>query len=153
MKKLSTVVLMLIALTTYAQNVQSPSKNISVDFKLSADGKPTYSVVYKNKTIVKESTLGFALKEGRNLDANFRIDSIGQKKVNETWQPVLGEQSSIKNSYNEMTVALSQLSTQRKINIIFKVFDEGVAFRYEFPKQPNLNYFIISDEKSQFNLA
>lgn len=153
MKKLSTVVLMLITLTTYAQNIQSPSKTISVDFKLSNDGKPTYSVTYKSKPIVNSSALGIALKEGSNLDANFRIDSIGQKKVNETWRPVLGEQSTIKNNYNEMTVALSQLSTDRKINIIFKVFDEGVAFRYEFPKQPNLNYFIISDEKSQFNLT
>ena len=151
MKRL--LLLLFLTTTINAQNVQSPSKNISVIFKLSADGKPSYSLTYKTKTIVKESTLGIALKEAQSLEANFRIDSIGQKSVNETWQPVLGEQSNIKNNYNQMIVALSQASTNRKINIIFKVFDEGVAFRYEFPKQSNLNYFIISDEKSQFNLT
>ena len=136
-----------------SQNLLSPSQKLSLTFNLSKEGKPTYSVNYKNQSIVKESTLAILLKGLPALDANFRIDSIGQYKVNETWQPVLGEQLNIKNSYNQMTVALSQLSTDRKINIIFRVFDEGVAFRYEFPKQKNLNYFIISDEISQFNLT
>ena len=120
---------------------------------MSSDGKQTYSVSYKTKPIVKESTLGIEIKESKSLETNLLIDNIDQKSFNETWQPVLGEQLNIKNSYNEMTVALSQPSTDRRINIIFRVFDEGIAFRYEFPKQKNLNYFIISDEKSQFNLA
>lgn len=153
MRKLHLLVFLISILSVEAQNVYSPSKTISLSFKLSSDGKPTYSVSYKSKPIVKESTLGIAIKESKSLETNFRIDSIGQKSFNETWQPVLGEQSNIKNSYNEMTVALSQPSTDRRINIIFRVFDEGIAFRYEFPKQKNLNYFIISDEKSQFNLA
>ncbi len=136
-----------------SQNILSPSQKVSLTFSLSKEGKPTYSVNYKNQSIVKESTLAILLKELPALDANFRIDSIGQKKVNETWQPVLGELSNIKNNFNEMTVALSQTSTNRKINIIFRVFDEGVAFRYDFPKQRNLDYFIISDEKTQFNLT
>lgn len=153
MRKLHLLVFLISILSVEAQNVSSPSKTISLSFKLSSDGKPTYSVSYKSKPIVKESTLGIVIKESKSLEANFRIDSIGQKSFNETWQPVLGEQSNIKNSYNEMTVALSQPSTDRRINIIFRVFDEGIAFRYEFPKQKNLNYFIISDEKSQFNLA
>ncbi|GAB3724959.1 glycoside hydrolase family 97 protein [Flavobacterium koreense] len=153
MRKLHLLVFLISILSVEAQNVYSPSKTISLSFKLSSDGKPTYSVSYKSKPIVKESTLGIAIKESKSLETNFRIDSIGQKSFNETWQPVLGEQSNIKNSYNEMTVALSQPSTDRRINIIFRVFDEGIAFRYEFPKQKNLNYFIISDEKSQFNLV
>jgi len=153
MRKLHLLMFLISILSVEAQNVSSPSKTISLSFKLSSDGKPTYSVSYKTKSIVKESTLGIAIKESKSLETNFKIDSIGQKSFNETWQPVLGEQSNIKNSYNEMTVALSQPSTDRRINIIFRVFDEGVAFRYEFPKQKNLNYFIISDEKSQFNLA
>lgn len=152
MRKLHLLVFLISILSVEAQNVSSPSKTISLNFKLSSDGKPTYSVSYKTKPIVKESTLGIVIKESKSLEANFRIDSIGQKSFNETWQPVLGEQSNIKNSYNEMTVALSQPSTDKRINIIFRVFDEGIAFRYEFPKQKNLNYFIISDEKSQFNL-
>ncbi|MGV1011667.1 MAG: glycoside hydrolase family 97 protein [Flavobacterium sp.] len=153
MKKIVSIALLMVISLVNAQSVPSPSKNISLDFKLSSDGKPTYSVNYKNQSIVKESTLAILLKGLPALDANFRIDSIGHHKINETWQPVLGEQSNIKNNYNQMTVALSQPSTKRKINIIFRVFDEGVAFRYEFPKQEKLNYFIISDEKSQFNLT
>jgi hypothetical protein len=153
MRKLHLLVFLISILSVEAQNVSSPSKTISLSFKLSSDGKPTYSVNYKTKPIVKESTLGITIKESKSLEANFKIDSIGQKSFNETWQPVLGEQSNIKNSYNEMTIALSQPSTDRRINIIFRVFDEGIAFRYKFPKQKNLNYFIISDEKSQFNLA
>ena len=153
MRKLHLLVFLISILSVEAQNVSSPSKTISLSFKLSSDGKPSYSVSYKTKPIIKESTLGITIKDSKSLEANFRIDSIGQKSFNETWQPVLGEQSNIKNSYNEMTVALSQPSTDRRINIISRVFDEGIAFRYEFPKQKNLNYFIIADEKSQFNLA
>ncbi|WP_298115001.1 glycoside hydrolase family 97 protein [Flavobacterium sp.] len=150
--KLTTILLLFIAFLN-AQNIQSPSKNISLDFKLSSDGIPSYTLAYKNKPIILQSDLGIKLKETNSLDANFRIENIDRKSVNETWKPVLGEQSNIKNNYNEMTVSLSQLSSNRKLNIIFRVFDEGVAFRYEFPKQPSLNYFIISDEKSQFNLT
>lgn len=150
--KLTTILLLFIAFLN-AQSIQSPSKNISLDFKLSSDGKPTYSVTYKAKNIVNTSNLGITLKDANELETNFRIENIDRKSVNETWKPVLGEQSNIKNNYNEMTVSLSQSSSGRKLNIIFRVFDEGVAFRYEFPKQQNLNYFIISDEKSQFNLT
>lgn len=153
MKKLPLLMLLFCVAIGNSQNILSPSQKLSLTFSLSKEGKPTYSVNYKNQSIVKESTLAILLKGLPALDSNFRIDSIGQHKVNETWQPVLGEQSNIKNNYNQMTVALSQLSTNRKINLIFRVFDEGVAFRYEFPKQKNLNYFIISDEISQFNLT
>jgi hypothetical protein len=153
MRKLHLFLLLISVVSIQAQNVSSPSKNINLEFKLSSEGKPTYSVTYKLKQIVSTSNLGIALKNESSLESNFRIDSIGQKKINETWQPVLGEQTNIKNNCNEMTVALSQPSTNRRINIIFRVFDEGVAFRYEFPKQQKLNYFIISDEKSQFNLT
>ena len=152
MKKLSYLVLFICVISN-AQNVLSPSKKIQLSFSISKEGKPTYSVSFKNQPIVKESSLGIVLKDADGFVANFKIDSIGHKSVNETWQPVLGEQSNIKNNYNEMTAALSQPATGRRINIIFRVFDEGVAFRYEFPKQKNLNYFIISDEKTEFNLV
>jgi len=144
------------ALTTFtltAQPVFSPSKAIQLDFKLDDKGKPSYTVAYKNKSVIVQSNLGIKLKAGGDLDTNFRIDSIGHKNVNTTWQPVLGEQSTIKNNYNEMIVALSQTSSNRKINIIFRIFDEGIAFRYAFPKQTNLNYFTITDEVSEFNLT
>ncbi|WP_264521311.1 glycoside hydrolase family 97 protein [Flavobacterium sp. N1994] len=153
MKRIASIGLLFLGIQLYSQSVQSPSKEITLNFSLSENGKPTYQVSYKNKAVVLKSFLGIKVKNASNLDANFKIDSIGNKNVNETWQPVLGEQSNIKNSYNEMTVALSQPLSNRKMNIIFRVFDEGVAFRYAFPKQVNMNYFIITDEVSEFNLA
>jgi hypothetical protein len=137
----------------YSQSIQSPSNKISVNFKLTADGKPAYSVTYKDKPVILESTLGIKLKEKPALDANFEIEISKTTTFNESWKPVLGEQSTIINHYNELTVSLVQKETHVKMNIIFRVFDEGVAFRYDFPKQSELNYFIISDEVSQFNLT
>ena len=153
MKKYIAISFLLLVFFSNAQTVQSPSKQITLDFKLIENGKPTYSVTYKNKPVIVPSRLGIKLKEGGDLMDGFSIDSVGRWTINETWKPVLGEQTNIKNNYNELTIALSQKATGRKINITFKAFDEGVAFRYEFPKQKNLNYFIISDEKSEFNLT
>lgn len=153
MKNCLLISFLFLALTSNAQTVQSPTKEVTLTFSLSNEGKPTYEVLYKNKPVVLKSYLGLKMKEARDLDANFQIDSIRQRKVNETWEPVLGEQSHIKNNYNELTIALTQKLSNKKINIIFKVFDEGIAFRYDFPKQLNLNYFIITDEVSEFNLT
>jgi glucan 1,4-alpha-glucosidase len=143
----------LISIALNAQSVTSSSKNISLNFQLSKSGQPTYSVIYKGKTVVLESSLGLKLKDKRNLDSNFKIDSVGNTSFNETWKPVLGEQANIKNQYNELLIALSQNENNIKLNIIFRVFDDGIAFRYDFPSQKELNYFIISDEVSQFNLT
>ncbi len=153
MKNCLLISFLFLALISNAQTVESPSKEVALTFSLSNEGKPTYSVTYKNKPVVLKSYLGIKIKSARDLDANFRIDSIRQRKVNETWEPVLGEQSQINNNYNELTIALTQALSNGKINIIFRVFDEGVAFRYDFPKQLNLNYFIITDELSEFNLT
>jgi len=137
----------------FSQNVSSPSNKISLNFKLTATGEPSYYVNYAKKTVISESTLGIKLKDKPALDANFVIDSVKNSSFNESWKPVLGEQANILNHYNEIIVCLSQKETNVKMNIIFRVFDEGVAFRYDFPKQTALNYFIISDEVSQFNLT
>lgn len=137
----------------FSQEVQSPSNKISVNFKLTAIGQPSYFVIYNNKPIILESALGIKLKDKPALDANFTIETSKTASFNESWKPVLGEQSSIVNHYNELIVSLIQKETNVKMNIIFRVFDEGVAFRYDFPKQSALNYFIISDEVSQFNLT
>lgn len=153
MKKNATILLLLIAFGINAQTIQSPSKQITLNFKLGDKGKPTYSVTYKNKAVITQSNLGLFLKNGTDLASDFSIEDTKTSTFNETWKPVLGEQSTIVNHYNELKVFLKQDGTNRKLNIIFKIYDEGVAFRYEFPKQANLNYFIISDEKSEFNLA
>ena len=153
MKKSFSIALLFFGFCVVAQNIQSPSKNVSLDFKIDQNGKPTYSVTYKNKPVVLQSSLGIYMKDGSNLASNFSVDNTKKETFNETWKPVLGEQSSIVNHYNEMSIALSQAGTNRKMNIIFKVYDEGVAFRYEFPKQKNLNYFIVKEEKTEFNLT
>ena len=153
MKRFFSLYLVFVMNIVFSQSVSSPSNNISVNFKLTATGQPTYTVNYKNKPVILESTLGIRLKGKPALEANFEIDSIKNSSFNESWKPVLGEQANIENHYNEIIIALFQKETQVKMNIIFRVFDEGVAFRYDFPKQAALNYFIISDEVSQFNLA
>jgi hypothetical protein len=153
MKKILSIALLLFVFCISAQSIQSPSKQILLDFGLTENGRPTYSVTFKNKTVILQSALGIYLKDGSNLATNFSSEGIKNITFNENWKPVLGEQASIINHYNEMKVALSQAGTNRKMNIIFKVYDEGVAFRYEFPKQKDLNYFIIKEEKTEFNLA
>ena len=136
-----------------AQTAVSPSKKIEVNFKLSATGQPTYSVKYNKKTVVETSAMGFTLKDKASLTTDFTIEKVENSSFNESWKPVLGEQASIVNHYNELKVALIQKESNIKMTIFFRVFDEGVAFRYDFPKQKELNYFIISDEVSQFNLT
>lgn len=136
-----------------AQSTFSPSKKISFDFKLNDNGKPIYSVSYQSQKVINPSFLGIELKDSDDLDKDFTLLKQETKSVDEPWNPVLGEQSTIQNKYNQVTYFLYQKETKRKLNIIFKVYDEGVAFRYEFPKQERLNYFIISDEKSEFNLT
>ena len=153
MKRFIPLYLFFVMNPAFSQNVQSPSNKISVNFKLSATGQPMYSVNYKNKPIILESALGIKLKDDVALDADFQIETSKNSTFNESWKPVLGEQSTIVNHYNELTVSLIQKETNKKMNIVFRVFDEGVAFRYDFPKQKDLNYFIISDEVSQFNLT
>ncbi len=152
MKAIFSLFLVLIAGTFQAQRIASPSKEITLDFKL-VQGKPTYSVSYKNAIVVNESSLGIVLKDLPALDNGFSLTSTETKVSNESWKPVLGEVAEIKNHYNQGIFHLQQEGTGRKLDIVFRVFDEGIAFRYDFPKQKDLNYFVISDEKSQFNLT
>ena len=137
----------------HAQTVQSPSGTLALNFKLVGNGQPAYSVNYKKKTVVLESLLGIKLKEKPDFDTNFEILTSKTSSFSESWKPVLGEQTSIQNQYNELNVSLINKESKVKMNIIFRVFDEGVAFRYDFPRQAELNYFIISDEVTQFNLT
>jgi glucan 1,4-alpha-glucosidase len=153
MKYISSLFLIFVLANTQAQQVQSPSKLITLDFKLTNDGKPSYLVNYKNKPVILNSFLGIKLKDGSNLTSGFVIENSKNNSFNEIWHPVLGEHANIANHYNELSIGLNQTATNTKMNIIFRVFDEGVAFRYDFPKQKTLNYFIIADEVTQFNLT
>lgn len=137
----------------WSQSISSPSKNITLNFKLSATGKPFYEVSYKNRPTILESGLGIKLKDNRNLETNFEVATTKITTFDQSWKPVLGEQAIIQNHYNQLFVSLVQKENQIQINIIFRVFDEGIAFRYDFPTQKNLNYFIITDEVSAFNMT
>ena len=138
---------------TFAQTLSSPNKNIQLNFYISDNGIPQYSVNYKNKAVIEKSNLGIELQDTNHLTQNFELITSENSTFNETWQPVLGEEQNITNHYNQLTIQLNQKKTNRKLTLIFKVYNEGVAFRYEFPLQENLTYFTISDEKTQFNLT
>lgn len=152
MKKL-VLLLILSAFQIQAQQVLSPSKEVTLTFALTEKGEPTYAISFKGNTVVKPSKIGVSLKDGTKLTHDFTIETSTEHSTDETWQPILGEQSSIRNHYNEMTFQLKQKETNKRIAIVFKVYNEGVAFRYEFPFEKSVSYFIVSDENTEFNLT
>lgn len=136
-----------------AQEQSSPDGKVSLSFSLTKEGTPSYKVSYNNKPVIKESTLGFLLKKSEPLTKQFKVIDTQKTTFKETWKPVWGEESQILNHYNELLVALEQTSTHRKMNLRFRVYNEGVGFRYEFPQQKELTYFVIEEELSQFAMA
>ena len=136
-----------------AQEQTSPDGKVSLSFSLTKEGTPSYKVSYNNKPVIKESTLGFLLKKSEPLTKQFKVIDTQKTTFKETWKPVWGEESQILNHYNELLVALEQTSTHRKMNLRFRVYNEGVGFRYEFPQQKELTYFVIEEELSQFAMA
>lgn len=145
--------LLLMPMVTQAQTVISPNGNISLSFSLNEKGVPTYTVSYKNKTVVKPSTLGIELNEENSLMDSFRINKTTTSTFDETWQPVWGETRDIRNHYNEMFVELEKPSNGRYMNLRFRVYDDGVGFRYEFPQQQYLPYFVVKAEHTQFAMS
>jgi glucan 1,4-alpha-glucosidase len=117
------------------------------------DGVPVYRLDYKNKPVIKQSRLGLELKNEQNLIQGFTITNTTTSTFDESWQPVWGEVKTIRNNYNELAVTLTQANAQRSIIIRFRLFNDGLGFRYEFPLQEKLNYFIIKEEKTQFALT
>ena len=136
-----------------AQQQSSPDGNVVLSFSLKSDGTPSYKVTYKNKPVINESTLGFTLIKANPLTNNFKVVDTKKTTFKETWKPVWGEESEILNHYNELFVALEQNSSHRKMNIRFRVYNEGVGFRYEFPSQKELTYFVVKEELSQFAMT
>ncbi|MCQ2229142.1 MAG: glycoside hydrolase family 97 protein [Bacteroidales bacterium] len=135
-----------------AQEVSSPSGNIKVAFRL-ADGVPTYNVNFNNKTVVADSRLGLKLHNTADLIDGFGISDVRYSNFSEKWTPVWGEESEIDNTYNEMEVSLNQKATKRNIIVRFRVYDDGVGFRYEFPEQNDLVYFTVSEECTEFAMT
>jgi len=149
-----TFIIILTGFGLRAQDLVSPDKNLTLKFSLGTNGTPTYELTYKQKPVIRPSKLGILTKDVFPFLEGFTVSSVDNKTVNETWNPVWGEQKTIRNNYNEMLVNLTQASQQnRLIRIRFRLFNDGLGFRYEFPEQKNLNYFIIKEEKTQFALA
>ncbi len=142
-----------LALTAAAGQVSSPGGIVSVDFNVSAAGEPTYRVTYKGTEVIKTSKMGLDLKDQPDLLAGFNIVKTETSTFDETWEPVWGETRTIRNHYNEMLVKLAQPEHKREMHIRFRVYDDGVGFRYEFPQSRSLNYFVIKEERTQFAMT
>jgi glucan 1,4-alpha-glucosidase len=154
MKKLIFIIL-LSAVSAFAQNLSSPNGNLSLNFKLTASGEAVYQLSYKGKAVVKESRLGFEIKDQPALTSGFKILDTKTDAKDETWNPVWGEVKTVRSNYKELAVTLEQKADKltRKIIVRFRVFDDGLGFRYEFPEQTDLKYFTVQDEKTEFNLT
>ena len=153
--------LLLLPLMATAQTVTSPNGNVEVKFSLD-NGRPTYEMTYKGKVVVKQSHLGLELvktkhaskgMEETDLMDGFTVTDTQTSTFDETWKPVWGQTATIRNHYNEMAVTLNQPASKRNIVIRFRVYDDGMGLRYEFPQQNELNYFVIKEEHTQFAMA
>ena len=154
MKRISLFVfLWLCTLATSAQQLLSPDKNLQLTFGLTDGGVPTYALTYKGKPVVRTSKLGLELKDGKHLTGGFTVGQTQQTTFDETWTPVWGEVKTIRNHYNELAVSLDQKETSRRMVVRFRLFDDGLGFRYEFPQQDKLVYFVVKEEKTQFAMA
>jgi len=154
--------MLLIPMMTLAGTVKSPNGNVVVNFSVDAQGRPVYEMTYKNQPVVRPSHMGFLLAKDKHaskkmeetdLVAGFRIKSENTSAFDETWKPVWGETAEIRNHYVEYVAVLQQQTEQREMTVRFRVYDDGIGFRYEFPQQQNLNYFIIKEEQTEFAMT
>ena len=174
-KNLSVVAMLFCAIIVNAQKLTSPDGNLEMNFSLDGMGAPMYELSYKGKTVIKPSKLGLELKKEdankhtdfewkevkdastldikTNLYDGFKIEKSEITSFDETWEPVWGEEKEIRNHYNQLAVTLAQPKNNRYIIIEFRLFNDGLGFRYDFPQQPNLNYFVIKEERSQFAMT
>ena len=158
MKTFTSKILLLLSLLCMAgvagaEQLISPNGQLRMEFAVNAQGEPVYELYYKEKVVIKPSKLGLELKDDPGLMNGFALVDVKTSTFDETWQPVWGEEKEIRNHYNEMAVTLRQAAQDRNIVIRFRLFDDGLGFRYEFPLQENLNYFVIKDEHTQFAMA
>ena len=163
MKKINLILLFfMLPMALLAQVVKSPNGNVSVNFSLQGNGVPTYSMTYKGKAVVKPSRLGLELMKDKHaskglretdLMNGFTVKDTQTSTFDETWKPVWGETATIRNHYNELAVTLHQAASQRNIIVRFRVYNEGMGLRYEFPQQDSLTYFLIKEEHTQFAMA
>ncbi len=135
-----------------AAELKSPNGSFHLSFEVK-DGAPVYSLQLEGQPVILESRLGLELKALEPLTNGFKLAKVDESSFDETWEPVWGETKEIRNHYNELAVTLEQEETDRAMVIRFRLFDDGLGFRYEFPEQDNLTYFVVTDEKTQFAMA
>ena len=154
--------MVLLPMLAAAQTVTSPNGKVKLTFSLTDNGAPTYALTFKDKPVVKPSRLGLELAKDKHasrkmketdLMDGFKIADTKTSTFDETWKPVWGETATIRNHYNELEVSLNQPATHRNVIIRFRVYDDGMGLRYEFPQQKALNYFLIKEEHTQFAMA
>ena len=154
--------MVLLPMLAAAQTVTSPNGKVKLTFSLTDNGAPTYALTFKDKPVVKPSRLGLELAKDKHasrkmketdLMDGFKITDTKTSAFDETWKPVWGETATIRNHYNELEVSLNQPATHRNVIIRFRVYDDGMGLRYEFPQQEALNYFLIKEEHTQFAMA
>ena len=160
---------------TDVNTLSSPDGKLEMSFHLTGDGTPEYTLDYDGRPVILSSGMGFELRgvlKAQKIDYNadgtvsksdwkpceslhdgFVVESVERSSHDETWTPVWGEEDSIRNNYNELAVNLVQASTERRLVIRFRLFNDGLGFRYEFPSQKNLNYFVIKEELTQFAMT
>ncbi|MCH5235911.1 MAG: glycoside hydrolase family 97 protein [Muribaculaceae bacterium] len=137
---------------TYGAEQTSPNGKIRVHADV-INGVPTYSIDFKGQEIIKPSTLGFELADGPDMMNGFKLMDVKTSSFDETWQPVWGENSNIRNHYNELHLCMDQPEHYRKMDLRFRIYNDGVGFRYEFPNNGVMTYFIIKEEKTQFAMT
>lgn len=141
------------SVSALAQVLTSPDGNLVMDFHLSDGDVPVYSLTYKGKEVIKESRMGFQIRPSYEFDRDFRIVETREGASDTTWEPVWGQNSEIRDNHKELFVALEQKTTGWLLNICFRLFDDGLGFRYEFPVQKELRHFTINEEVTEFQLA
>ncbi len=154
MKKLRFLIILFIGSHfLQAESLTSPDNNFNLTFNLSEKGEPVYSLTYKQKVLIKPSGMGFELLNSAPMKSGFTLQKTERKTVDDTWKPVWGEVKEIRDNYNELLVVLDQKKEKRTVKIRFRLFNDGLGFRYEFDKQPNLNYFRITEECTEFSMT
>ncbi len=142
-----------LSLNAYAQQIESPGGKLSLSIEMTPEGEPIYQLSFAGRPVILKSKLGIELKDQPGLTRGFTLLKTDTSQLDQTWEPVWGEVKRIRNHYRELTLTLQQPSVNnRKMIIRFRLFDDGLGFRYEFPEQDNLKYFIVSDERTEFNL-
>ena len=137
------LLVLLVSGVAMAEGITSPNGQLQLNFSVNAQGEPVYELFYKGKPVINPSKLGLELKNDPGLMNGFTMADAKTSTFDETWEPVWGEVKQIRNHYNELAVTLNQKAQDRNIIIRFRLFDDGLGFRYEFPLQKNLNYFVI----------